>query len=75
MFHATAKKLELDVLAELPLVPDVSTSADKGWPFMLRQQENALADKGKAQWLEEMTRAARVIQKRIMPSEESNVIA
>jgi len=72
MFHATAKKLALDVLAELPLVPDVSTSADKGWPFMLHQQENALPDKGNVQWLKEMTRAAHVIQERILPSEGSN---
>ena len=63
MFHATAKKFAYDILAELPLVPDVSTSADKGWPFMLHQ-ESAPSDKGKLQWLEEMTRAARIIREK-----------
>ncbi|KIL59762.1 hypothetical protein M378DRAFT_200033 [Amanita muscaria Koide BX008] len=59
-FRATAKSLELNVLAELPLVPGVSISSDEGRPVMLCQQDST-TEKGKIQWRAGMTHAAQVV--------------
>ncbi|KAG7086603.1 hypothetical protein E1B28_002548 [Marasmius oreades] len=52
-FHNTARSLSLPVLAELPLVPGVSISGDRGVPYMLiaSQDEDG---KGSTQWRDRM---------------------
>ncbi|KAF9262136.1 P-loop containing nucleoside triphosphate hydrolase protein [Marasmius fiardii PR-910] len=52
-FHNTAKALSLPVLAELPLVPGVSTSGDLGVPYMLMATP-AADGKGGSRWCDGM---------------------
>ncbi|KAG5649412.1 hypothetical protein H0H81_004026 [Sphagnurus paluster] len=55
-FHATAARLGIPVLAELPLVPGVSTAADAGVPYALVQQAKRQAEDGVggAKWVQGM---------------------
>ncbi|KAK2462782.1 hypothetical protein APHAL10511_005173 [Amanita phalloides] len=66
-FRSTAKRLTLDIMAELPLVPHVSMSSDEGRPYMLFQHDTSTAvpaGEGKDQWLEGMMHAAQAVWKK-----------
>ncbi|KAL6304486.1 P-loop containing nucleoside triphosphate hydrolase protein [Sparassis latifolia] len=52
-FRATATRLGVDVLGELPLVPGVSSGGDKGIPYALASAD-AVPDGGREQWLATM---------------------
>jgi len=59
-FHAAANNLGLEILAELPLVPGVSTGGDAGVPYALVSQDQRTGDGvGGAQWIEKMLDAAK----------------
>ncbi|KAF9462501.1 P-loop containing nucleoside triphosphate hydrolase protein [Collybia nuda] len=63
-FRATAKRLGVDILAELPLVPSVSTNGDAGIPFSLVSSEVQKKDgNGGAQWNEKMMEVAESVWK------------
>ena len=59
-FRATASRLGIDILAELPLVQGVSTSGDAGVPYSLAPEALKKADGlGGVQWGEGMAAAAK----------------
>ncbi|KAK0199865.1 P-loop containing nucleoside triphosphate hydrolase protein [Desarmillaria ectypa] len=58
-FHETAKQMEVDVLAELPLVPGVSEGGDSGIPYALSGRNENEAG-GKA-WNEAMKSVAEKV--------------
>ncbi|KAF8625337.1 hypothetical protein AX17_006879 [Amanita inopinata Kibby_2008] len=61
-FRATASRLGVDVLAELPLVPHVSMSGDAGRPFVLYPDSSGVdVGKGNNQWKEGMVNAAQSV--------------
>lgn len=63
-FRATANKLGIEVLAELPLVPGVSTGGDAGVPYALISQDRRKDDGiGGAQWIEKMLETAEKVWK------------
>jgi ATP-binding protein involved in chromosome partitioning len=63
-FRATSKRLGIDILAELPLVPSVSTGGDAGIPYSLVSADARGPDAlGGAQWNEKMMKAAEVVWK------------
>lgn len=68
-FRATAGRLALEILAELPLVPHVNMASDKGLPYVLFQHGDASsgthAGKGEDQWLEAMMHVAQVVWEKI----------
>jgi ATP-binding protein involved in chromosome partitioning len=65
-FRATANKVGLEILAELPLVPGVSTGGDAGMPYALASQDRRKDDGvGGVQWIEKMQDAARRVWKTI----------
>lgn len=56
-FQRLADHTGIPTLAELPLVPGVSTSGDRGIPYTLwNKQDDGVAG---AQWLESMENAAK----------------
>ncbi|TFK68052.1 P-loop containing nucleoside triphosphate hydrolase protein [Pluteus cervinus] len=62
-FRSVAKQLDLDVLGELPLVPDVSEGGDKGVPSMLISPSTA-ANTGRATWNDGMKSVAKAVWKK-----------
>jgi ATP-binding protein involved in chromosome partitioning len=60
-FRATADRLGIPVLAELPLVAGVSSGGDKGIPFSLIRDEG----EGGRRWKEAMDNAAAQVWQRI----------
>ncbi|KAF8996031.1 P-loop containing nucleoside triphosphate hydrolase protein [Cyathus striatus] len=61
-FRATAHRLDVPILGELPLVQGVSTSADGGWPFVLGGGTEAEKNgEGGRQWKEAMSTAAESV--------------
>ncbi|KAJ7049465.1 P-loop containing nucleoside triphosphate hydrolase protein, partial [Mycena amicta] len=63
-FHDVAKRLNIDVLAELPLVPGVSMGGDAGVPFALTQHVKQRGT-GADVWDAEMQRVAQSIWQKI----------
>ncbi|KAL0580202.1 hypothetical protein V5O48_001795 [Marasmius crinis-equi] len=57
-FHTTAQALSLPVLAELPLIPGVSASGDRGVPYVLGAIPSTDGEGG-PQWLGRMKDVAR----------------
>ncbi|TFK32313.1 P-loop containing nucleoside triphosphate hydrolase protein, partial [Crucibulum laeve] len=57
-FYATAERLSVPVLGELPLVAGVSTSADGGWPYVLGASKDG---DGERQWKETMGKIAESV--------------
>ncbi|OBZ77303.1 Iron-sulfur protein IND1 [Grifola frondosa] len=55
-FRATAGRLGVDILGELPLVPDVSVGGDKGVPFALMNGEQT-GESGGKEWKETLENA------------------
>lgn len=62
-FRATAARLGVDILAELPLVPGVSQGGDAGLPYSLLSpaQHESRDGLGGSQWLEEMGQVAEKV--------------
>ena len=61
-FQATANRLLIDVLAELPLVPGVSAGGDAGVPYGLMSEEQRKGDGfGGIEWIEKMRVAAEKV--------------
>ena len=55
-FHHVADRTGIPTLAELPLVPGVSTSGDQGVPYMLwNRQDDGIAGE---RWLKSMEKVA-----------------
>ncbi|KAF8066891.1 P-loop containing nucleoside triphosphate hydrolase protein [Lyophyllum atratum] len=58
-FRATAARLDIPILAELPLVPGISAAGDAGVPYGLVEKEKKEEDgKGGEEWVEGMREAA-----------------
>jgi len=62
-FHATASRLGVDILAELPLVPGVSKGGDAGLPYGLLSstKDGDQAGRGGKEWLEDMRLVAEKV--------------
>ncbi|KAF7288150.1 Iron-sulfur protein IND1 [Mycena chlorophos] len=65
-FREVAKRLDIDVLAELPLVPGVSTGGDGGLPFALTRNASQ-SGTGAQVWNTEMHRAVDRVLEGIKP--------
>lgn len=66
-FRATASRLGIDILAELPLVPSVSTNGDAGIPYSLVPIEVQRGEgNGGVQWNEKMLEAAASVFKTLV---------
>jgi len=65
-FHSAAKRLEVEALAELPLVPGVSASGDRGVPYALEHEDRCRDDGiGGQQWRSSMSALARKTWERL----------
>lgn len=53
-FRATANRLGIDILGELPLIPGVSEGGDRGVPYALTSSDPAMDGRGGKQWIEVM---------------------
>ncbi|KAI0946899.1 hypothetical protein AcW1_010227 [Taiwanofungus camphoratus] len=53
-FRATANRLGIDILGELPLIPGVSEGGDRGVPYALTSIDPAMDGRGGKQWIEVM---------------------
>ena len=61
-FHRAATDVNVPVLGELPLVPDVNKGGDTGIPFVLSSQDKNL-DKAEKEWKDAMfTIASKVFE-------------
>ncbi|KAF8151963.1 P-loop containing nucleoside triphosphate hydrolase protein [Mycena galopus ATCC 62051] len=60
-FRATANRLGVDVLAELPLVPGVSRGGDGGLPYALTSSYKDQDGVGGSEWLKDMALVAEKI--------------
>lgn len=59
-FRSTAERLGVEALAELPLVPGVSASGDKGVPYSLVGQDGRRNDGiGGEEWRSSMSEVAK----------------
>ena len=63
-FRATAQKLGIDVLAELPLVAGVSAAGDQGVPYGLSSYKNK--EPGGTQWNNTMMQVADKVRTFLM---------
>jgi len=58
-FRATAARLDIPILAELPLVPGISAAGDAGVPYGLVEKAKKEEDgKGGVEWIEGMRETA-----------------
>ncbi|KAG6815647.1 hypothetical protein H0H87_012659 [Tephrocybe sp. NHM501043] len=59
-FRATASRLEIPTLAELPLVPGVSATGDRGVPYGLVERKKREAEDGRGghEWIDAMAGVA-----------------
>jgi ATP-binding protein involved in chromosome partitioning len=63
--RGTASRMNIDILAELPLVPQVSTKGDAGIPYSLIGQSSQEKEGSANEWNEKMTHVAETVWKSI----------
>lgn len=61
-FRNASSQLDVPVLAELPLVPEVSDGGDRGIPFMLSSTAGSMNESG-AEWKNSMDSVAASVWK------------